>query len=120
VEGKHTSKGLYASGAEGINRADGILSANEQIINFFSYIWLTVLAEGNFSSPPIWLQRHYGKVIIDFKFQNVTNFEKGRPKVEITHLSGAIDKTGKIIEPATNKYTIITPSHLYTLTLLSP
>lgn len=46
-----------------------------------------------------------GKVVIDFKFQYATNFESGRAKVEINNLWGAIDKTGKIIEPATHQYT---------------
>ena len=46
-----------------------------------------------------------GKVVIDFKFQYANAFEKGRAKVEINDLWGAIDKTGKIIEPATHQYT---------------
>jgi hypothetical protein len=46
-----------------------------------------------------------GKVVIDFKFQYANNFENGRAKVEINNLWGAIDKTGKIIEPATHQYT---------------
>jgi hypothetical protein len=46
-----------------------------------------------------------GKVVIDFKFQYANNFENGRAKVEINNLWGAIDKTGKLIEPATHQYT---------------
>jgi WG repeat protein len=45
-----------------------------------------------------------GKVVIDFKFQYGNNFEHGRAKVEINNFWGAIDKTGKLIEPATHKY----------------
>lgn len=45
-----------------------------------------------------------GKVAIDFKFQYANNFENGRAKFELDNLWGAIDKTGKIIEPATHKY----------------
>jgi WG repeat protein len=43
-------------------------------------------------------------VVIDFKFQYANNFEHGRAKVEINNFWGAIDKTGKLIEPATHKY----------------
>ena len=46
-----------------------------------------------------------GKVVIDFKFQYAYNFENGRAKFELNNLWGAIDKTGKIIEPATHKFT---------------
>lgn len=45
-----------------------------------------------------------GKVVIDFKFQYANNFENGQAKFELNNLWGAIDKTGKIIEPATHKY----------------
>ena len=45
-----------------------------------------------------------GKVVIDFQFQYATNFENGRAKFEMKNLWGAIDKTGKIIEPATHHY----------------
>lgn len=46
-----------------------------------------------------------GKIIVDFQFQYAYKFENGRAKVEINNLWGAIDKTGKIIEAATHKYT---------------
>ena len=46
-----------------------------------------------------------GKVVIDFRFQYANNFENGRAKVEINNLWGAIDKTGKLVEPATHQYT---------------
>ena len=46
-----------------------------------------------------------GRLIVDFQFQYANKFEQGRAKVEINNLWGAIDKTGKIIEPATHKYT---------------
>jgi hypothetical protein len=46
-----------------------------------------------------------GKLVVDFKFQYANKFENGRAKVEINNLWGAIDNTGKIIEPATHKYT---------------
>ena len=46
-----------------------------------------------------------GKVVIDLKFQYANSFENGRAKFEINNLWGAIDKSGKIIEPATHKYT---------------
>lgn len=46
-----------------------------------------------------------GKVVIELRFQNATQFEDGRAKVEIDNLWGAIDRTGKLIEPATHKYT---------------
>jgi len=46
-----------------------------------------------------------GKLVIDFKFETAHSFENGRAKVKLNNLWGAIDKTGKIIEPATHKYT---------------
>jgi hypothetical protein len=46
-----------------------------------------------------------GKIVIDLKFQYANNFENGKAKFEMNNLWGAIDKTGKIVEPATHKYT---------------
>lgn len=46
-----------------------------------------------------------GKLVVDFKFEYAEPFENGRAKFRSNNLWGAIDKTGKIIEPATHKYT---------------
>ncbi|WP_416437619.1 WG repeat-containing protein [Phnomibacter sp. MR] len=45
-----------------------------------------------------------GKLVVDFEFQYANKFENGRAKVEINNLWGAIDKKGKVIEPAKHKY----------------
>jgi hypothetical protein len=44
-----------------------------------------------------------GKVVIDFKFQYANNFENGKAKFQLNNLWGAIDKAGKIVEPATHQ-----------------
>jgi hypothetical protein len=46
-----------------------------------------------------------GKVVVDYQFQYANKFENGKTKVEVNNLWGAIDKTGKFVEPATHKYT---------------
>lgn len=46
-----------------------------------------------------------GKVVIDFQFQFAQIFENGLAKFQHNNLWGAIDKTGKIVEQATHKYT---------------
>ncbi|TCC99171.1 WG repeat-containing protein [Pedobacter hiemivivus] len=45
-----------------------------------------------------------GKVVVDLQFQYASKFEKGQAKIEINNLWGAINKSGKIIEEATHKY----------------
>jgi hypothetical protein len=45
-----------------------------------------------------------GKTVIDLKYQYANKFEGGKAKIEIDNLWGEIDKTGKILEPASHKY----------------
>jgi hypothetical protein len=45
-----------------------------------------------------------GSLVVDFQFQHANKFENGKAKVEINNLWGALDKTGKLIVPATHKY----------------
>jgi len=45
-----------------------------------------------------------GKLIVNFQFQFANKFENERAKVQINNLWGAIDKTGRLVEPATHKY----------------
>ncbi|HEY4197407.1 MAG TPA: WG repeat-containing protein [Mucilaginibacter sp.] len=45
-----------------------------------------------------------GHIVIALKFQYADKFEKSQAKIELGNLWGAIDKTGKIIIPATHKY----------------
>jgi hypothetical protein len=40
-----------------------------------------------------------GKLVINYQFSDATKFENGRAKVMVNDLWGAIDNTGKIIEP---------------------
>jgi len=46
-----------------------------------------------------------GKLIADFQFEFAQKFENGKGKIKLNNLWGAVDKTGKLIEPATHKYT---------------
>jgi hypothetical protein len=45
-----------------------------------------------------------GKVVIDLQFQSANKFENGQAKIEINNLWGVINKSGKIIEEVTHKY----------------
>lgn len=44
-----------------------------------------------------------GKIIIALQFQYADKFENGQAKFELNNLWGTIDKTGKVIEPATHE-----------------
>jgi hypothetical protein len=96
-----------------LNDKVGFINVKGEVIIKPQFAWAGEFSEGFCAVSTDWRSkdtRKYGyidtsgKLVIDFQFQHANKFENGQAKVELNNLWGAIDKTGKIIEEATHKY----------------